>query len=108
MARNLIATPIDVTNTINKNADKYSDNNHSVKIRDGFCFARLDLEGRFDENGNRENDEVYAACFLYTTFLSSTDLTDTQKSTIDKKNTDAWLKLREDFPQGKIKLTLDH
>lgn len=108
LARNLIATPIDVTDTINRNADKYNDNNHSVKIRDGFCFARLNFEGKFDENGKRENDEVYAACFVYTTFLSPSDLSDIQKSTIDKRNIEAWSRLRDDFSNGTISLKLNH
>ena len=107
LARNRISTPIEVTTEINKNANNYEENNHAFKIRDGFCFAKFNLQGNFDNNGIRENDKIDAACFVYTTFLSPSDMSNIQKEAVNKQSAEAWNRLHKDFTQGSITLTLN-
>ena len=107
LARNQIPTPIEVTEEINKNANAYGEHNYAFKIRDGFCFAQNDLQGEFDGNGIRENDKIDAACFVYTTFLSASEMSEFQEDAIKKQKDEAWKRLFDDFSQGDISLTLN-
>ncbi len=106
LARNRVPTPIGVTEEINKNTDAHGDNNYAFKIRDGFCFAKYGMQGDIDSNGIRENDNVEAACFIYTTFLPMTEMSNLQQSAINKQNAEIWERFREDFSQGEVSLTL--
>lgn len=107
LARNLIATPIEVNKEINRNTGCYGKGNAAFKIRDGFCFAQRNIQGDFDPNGNREKDKVHAACFVYTTFLSSSEMSNLQEEAINVQNNEAWKRFREDFSQRKLALTLE-
>lgn len=107
LARNMIFTPIEVNEEINRNTATHGENNYAFKIRDGFCFTKSAMQGEFDEYRMRENDIVDAACFVYTTFLSSSEMSDLQKDAIKKQSTEAWKRLYDDFAQGNITLTLN-
>ncbi len=107
LARNQIPTPIEVNEKINRNVSNHGGNNYAFKIRDGFCFAKINMQGEFDCDGIREKDKVHAVCFVYTTFLSSSEINNLQNDEIEKQNKEAWNMFREDIPLGGITLTLE-
>ena len=81
--------PIEINEKINKNIDKHGDyNKHGVYVPDGFCFTKAALQYKPSEDGIKEHDEVFAVMYLYTTFVSNSELSDTQKEAIDKEHWD--------------------
>lgn len=84
--RNWDVTTVSLNEDINKNFREYGDSNkHGVRVHDGFCFTKAALHYKPSEDGIREHDELYAMLYLYTTFVSSRELTERQKNAIDKE-----------------------
>ena len=84
-ARNKEFAPIEINNEINKNIEKYGEGGkYGFRIRDGFCFTKIDLQGEFDPKGNRDNDEIDAMLILYTTYMPEFQMDSTQQSAINE------------------------
>lgn len=84
LARNRVPVPIEVNDKINKKTAGFDGGNIAFKIRDGVCFARRDMQGDFNTDGDYEKDKVYAARFTYTTFLSSFEMKNLQNEEVKK------------------------
>lgn len=84
---------------------------YGFRVRDGFCFALLDLQVMQSKDGNCEKDKLQAMYVIYKTFMNEADMADTQLSAIDKSHYGAWLRytltLQKESTDGEITLTLD-
>ena len=85
--------PIEMNNEINRHLDQYGAGaKYGFRVRDGFCFALLDLQVMQSKDGNCEKDKPQAMYVVYKTFMNEVDMADTQLSAIDKSHYDAWLR----------------
>ena len=83
---------------VNRNYKEYgSHNDRGMRGRDGFCFTQTAIEGKESEDGIRENDIVDAMAIIYTTFVNESDMTDTQRITINKRHLETWMHCLEDL-----------
>jgi len=90
LLRNWNFVAISLNEDINRNFKEYGDDNkHGVRVHDGLCFTKAVLEYQPSEDGIPEHDELYAMMFLYTTFVSESELNDRQKQAIDKEHIEA-------------------
>lgn len=73
-----IETPIVMNEDINRNMKKYNSSNHwGMLVNDGLCYTRA---APYDKDWNISNPhETKALLFIYTTFLSEEELSDSQK-----------------------------
>ena len=79
--------PIEINEDINKNLNEYGKSGrHGVCVPDGFCFTRSALQYQPSEDGIREHDSPLAIVYLYTTFVSEVELSDSQKNAINKEH----------------------
>lgn len=107
LARNRVPVPIEVNDKINKKTAGFDGGNIAFKIRDGLCFARRDMQGDFNTDGDYEKDKVYAARFTYTTFLSSFEMKNLQNEEVKKQNAEVWEMVRRDIPKEGITLSFE-
>lgn len=112
-SRNQHAIPIQIDNRINYNIDKYGNNaKQGIRVRDGFCFTKVGLEGRSSEDGDRLKDKINALCVLYTTFMREEDMKEMQQNAIKMEQRVEMLRfqssIRKQFPDGMISFTLEH
>ena len=112
LSRNKEVMPIEMNNEINRHLDQYGAGaKYGFRVRDGFCFALLDLQVMQSKDGDCEKDKPQAMYVVYKTFMNEADMADTQLSAIDKSHYDAWLRyiqtLQKEATDGKITLTLD-
>ena len=112
LSRNKEVMPIEMNNEINRHLDQYGAGaKYGFRVRDGFCFALLDLEVMQSKDGDCEKDKPQAMYVVYKTFMNEADMADTQLSAIDKSHYDAWLRyiqiLKKESTDGEITLTLD-
>ena len=112
LSRNKEVMPIEMNNEINRHLDQYGAGaKYGFRVRDGFCFALLDLQVMQSKDGDCEKDKPQAMYVVYKTFMNETDMADTQLSAIDKSHYDAWLRyiqtLQKESTDGEITLTLD-
>lgn len=109
-SRNEEAIPIEINESINKNIEKYGEEaKDGYRVRDGFCFTKSQLEGEFYED--REKDRVDAMIIVYTTFISKSEMTESQINAIEEKNLESWNQFLADFMKeaknGVLKLKLE-
>lgn len=75
--RNIMRYPVKVTDAINRNIGKYSENSQlGFKIRDGFCFT---VSASQD---SQDSPIPMAVCHVYTTFVGNKDLSEEQSQAI--------------------------
>lgn len=97
LSRNDIAMPIEITEGINKNIEKYGEGaKQGFRVKDGICFTRTDFE-IFHDNEDRENDHIDAMVIVYTTFMSEYKMTDEQRIAIEREHSKKWTKSFKDF-----------
>lgn len=90
-SRNDIAMPIEITESINKNIEKYGEGaKQAFFVRDGVCFTRTGIEGKFNNDENRDKDEVDAMAIVYTTFMPKYKMADEQRIAIEKEHWEKW------------------
>lgn len=106
-ARNQNLVPIEVNDKINKKTDCYGGNNIAFKIRDGLCFAKYSMQGDFHNNGDNEKDKVDAERFVYTTFVSSSEMSSLQNEEVRRQNAEVWDMFKKDIPQEGITLSFE-
>lgn len=112
LSRNKEVMPIEMNNEINRHLDQYGAGaKYGFRVRNGFCFALLDLQVMQSKDGDCEKDKPQAMYVVYKTFMNEANMADTQLSAIDKSHYDAWLRyiqtLQKEATDGKITLTLD-
>ncbi len=112
LSRNKEVMPIEMNNEINRHLDQYGAGaKYGFRVRDGFCFALLDLQVMQSKDGDCEKEKPQAMYVVYKTFMNEADMADTQLSAIDKSHYDAWLRyiqiLKKESTDGEITLTLD-
>ena len=112
LSRNKEVMPIEMNNEINRHLDQYGAGaKYGFRVRDGFCFALIDLQVMQSKDGDCEKDKPQAMYVVYKTFMNEADMADTQLSAIDKSHYDAWLRyiqiLKKESTDGEITLTLD-
>lgn len=111
-SRNDIAMPIEINDDINKNIVEYGEGaKQGFRVRDGVCFTRTGLEGKFHRDEERDRDQVDAMAIVYTTFMSEYKMTDEQRSAIEKEHWEKWYESFMDFMKeakgGKLTLKLE-
>ena len=112
-ARNDILMPIEVTEDINENVEKYGKiGKRAFRTRDGMCFTESWLEGLFNEDGDKSNDIIDAIVFFMTTFVPEFQMTDKQRLAIEKEHWEKWHNIYYDFMKeakdGELMLRLNH
>lgn len=112
LSRNEIEMQIEIDERINKKIEEYGEGaRQGFCVKDGFCFTNSDLDGIFDEDGNREKDKVDAIMIEYKTFVTESMLTDGQRDAIAKEYCEKWKRSFQDFikesKEGKLTLRLD-
>ena len=65
-------------------------NDRGMRVQDGFCFTQTAIEGEESEDGIHEHDRVDAMLILYTTFMNEADMSDTQRTAINKEHFETW------------------
>lgn len=91
MVRNPIRVPILLNEEINMHMKEYGEHNdRGMRVQDGFCFTRTAIEGKESEDGVREHDRVDAMLILYTTFMNESDMSDNQRTAINKEHFETW------------------
>lgn len=91
--RNPFLMPIMLNEDVNKNYKEHGEhNNRGIRVPDGFCFTRTAIEGCESEDGIHEHDKVDAMLILYTTFMNELDMTDTQRTAINKEHIETWMR----------------
>lgn len=85
LIRNPNVMPIKLNEKINKNFKEHGEHNHQgMRVNDGFCFTKTILEGKKSEDDIYEHDRVDAMLVLYNTYMNENDMTDTQRTAINK------------------------
>lgn len=101
LLRNWNIIPIMLNEDINRNYKEHGeDNTRAVRVPDGLCFTRAALEYQPSKDGIREHDELYAIYYLYTTFVSEQELSESQKNAIDKEHLEVLKSCMEDMQIG--------
>ncbi|MBR5863447.1 MAG: hypothetical protein IKY76_02690 [Alistipes sp.] len=105
-------TSIEITKEINRRIEKYGPHAQiGFKITDGFCFAQSAVVGEIDESGDHSKDKAEARISIFTTFMDTQSLADTQINAINKGREDAWENMFEIFAKeaknGILSLKLD-
>lgn len=86
-ARNEKMLTINLNEEINRNYKNYGEQNYQgIRVSDGFCFADSSIDGEYDKNGDRRKDVVDAMRIIYTTFVSKSELTESQKNAINEES----------------------
>lgn len=76
--------PIEVNEEINRNYQKYGEyGKQAFRVRDGICFTNSTVEGFKNRDGNREKDVIESMCVVYTSFVSKSELSESQQKAID-------------------------
>lgn len=112
-ARNDTFMPIEVTEDINENVEKYGDKGKGAfRVKDGICFTESWLEGLFNEDGDKSKDIIDAMVFVMTTFVPEFQMTDKQRLAIEKEHWEKWHNIYYDFMKeakdGELMLRLNH
>lgn len=81
---NIGGMPILMNESINKRIEKYEGARYGYRVRDGFCFAKNQVEGILSEDGDCRKDKVDTMLILYKTFMNESDMKDTQLAAIDE------------------------
>ena len=88
--RNRVATPITITEEINRNIAKYSNKvMQGFSVDDGFCFTLCGIQTS-NSNDLAGTDNVEALLFLYTTFMKESDMSSSQQQEIQKSSNEIW------------------
>ena len=96
--RNTEVMPIMLNEDVNRNFREHGQHNdRGMRVRDGFCFTQTAIEGEESADGIRENDRVDAMAIIYTTFMNEFDMTDTQRTAINKGHFETWIHCLEDI-----------
>ena len=91
LMRNYTYTPIEINDSINRNISSKDDSyKRGFSIEDGFCFTKFDMDGDFHDIDDIGKDEVYAICFLYTTYMNKDGMSSEQKEAIKEEEEKAW------------------
>jgi len=91
-ARNPDFIPIEINEEINNNIGNYNDKaNRGFRIRDGFCFTMSGVEKSVDE------DKIDAIVTVFTTFVTESTMSESQREAIEKGHLKTWLQSMEDF-----------
>lgn len=111
LSRNKDIMPIKINEEINNNIEEYGEGaKQGFRVHDGICFTQSRLEGLFNEE-DRENDVVDAMLFVYTTFVSEYQMTDSQRSAIDKEHIEklmqSYMAFEKEAIDGELTLKLD-
>lgn len=91
LMRNLVYTPIEINNKINRNIEKKDDSyRRGFSVDDGICFTRFALDGDLHDIDEVEKDKVTALCFVFTTYYNPKDMSPEQLEAIGKEEKKAW------------------
>ena len=101
--RNRLPTPITLNEEININFREHGAHNDiGMHVQDGFCFTQTAIEGKESEDGIHEHDRVDAMLILYTTFMNELDMSDTQRTVINKEHFETWKRCMEDISHDRV------
>ena len=96
--RNPFPMPIMLNEDVNKNYKEHGEHNdRGMCVSYGFCFTQTAIEGCESEDGIREHDKVDAMLILYTTFMNEYDMSDTQRTAINKEHFETWKRCMEEL-----------
>lgn len=112
LTRNYLFMPLEITEGINRNVAKYGEGGkRGFRVQDGMCFAQSWLEGQFYNDGDKSKDKVDAIVYVFTTFVTESDMTIEQRLSIDKEHWKKWIRAYMDFTDeatnGELTLRLD-
>ncbi|MDL2319666.1 hypothetical protein LJC45_00840 [Alistipes sp. OttesenSCG-928-B03] len=112
LSRNTIAMPLEQNEGINRNHEKYGQyGRYAFRVRDGICFSHSLVQGPKIENDDRHKDKVEALYICYTTFMTESKMTESQRNAIFREHVEKWEQHYQDFRKeakdGVITLTLE-
>ncbi len=99
--RNPFTMPITLNEEVNKNYKEHGEhNNCGMRVPDGFCFTHTAIEGCKSEDGIHEHDKVDAMLVLYTTFMNESDMSDSQRTAINKEHYETFMRYESELRRG--------
>ena len=112
LSRNEKKMPIKMNNEMNKHLEEYGESaKYGYRVRDGFCFARVAVQGTVSDDGDRHKDKIDAMIAIYTTFMNESGMDDSQLSAINKEHIRTWIQhvqdLHKEANDGFVTLTLE-
>lgn len=91
LMRNLVYTPIDINENVNRNIDKLDASyKKGFSVHDGICFTRMAIDGDLHDIDEVEKDTVTALGFVFITYYNPKDMSSEQIEAIGKEEEKAW------------------
>lgn len=100
--------PIEMNEDINRHLEKYGEGaRYSCRVRDGVCFVMTDQQLVKSEDGDRP----IAQFVFYRTFISRSEMAESQLKAIDKSYYESWFRseqtIQKEFMNGTKTFTLE-